>query len=119
MKRSNFLFVVLTALFAVSSCCSARKEPKSPVDYVNPYMGNISHLLVPTYPTVHLPNSILRIYPGRADFTADLLRGLPVAVTSHRGSSAFNISPYSSDGAALTPVVKNYTYDFEKITPYH
>ena len=37
---------------------------KAPVDYVNPYMGNISHLLVPTYPIVHLPNnkiSILRI----------------------------------------------------------
>ena len=29
--------------------------PKEPVEYVNPYMGNISHLLVPTYPTVHLP----------------------------------------------------------------
>ena len=25
--------------------------PKEPVEYVNPYMGNISHLLVPTYPT--------------------------------------------------------------------
>ena len=34
--------------------------PKEPVEYVNPYMGNISHLLVPTYPTVHLPNSMLR-----------------------------------------------------------
>jgi len=36
-----------------------------PVDLVNPYMGNISHLLVPTYPTVHLPNSMLRFYPNR------------------------------------------------------
>ena len=23
--------------------------PKEPVEYLNPYMGNISHLLVPTY----------------------------------------------------------------------
>ena len=37
-----------------------------PVDYVNPYMGNISHLLVPTFPTIHLPNSMLRIYPERS-----------------------------------------------------
>ena len=44
-----------------------------PVDYVNPYMGNISHLLVPTFPTVHLPNSMLRVYPERADFTGDRL----------------------------------------------
>ena len=61
---------------------------KEPVDFVNPFMGNISHLLVPTYPTVHLPNSMLRVYPERGDFTGDRLQGLPVIVTSHRGSSA-------------------------------
>ena len=65
--------------------------PKEPVEYVNPYMGNISHLLVPTYPTVHLPNSMLRVYPERGDFTGDRLGGLPLIVTSHRGSSAFNL----------------------------
>ena len=48
-------------------------EPKEWVDYVNPYMGNISHLLVPTYPTVHLPNSMLRVYPERTDYTSDQL----------------------------------------------
>jgi predicted alpha-1,2-mannosidase len=98
------------------SCGSAENSGKSPVDYVNPYMGNISHLLVPTYPTVHLPNSMLRIYPNRADYTSDLIRGLPVIVTSHRGSSAFNISPVQGE-SALQPAV-NYTYDREKITPY-
>src|SRR5574344_426684 len=88
-----------------------------PVDYVNPYMGNISHLLVPTYPTVHLPNSILRVYPERGDFTGNQLFGLPIVVTSHRGSSAFNLCPYQGDEKGLKPVVA-YTYDREKITPY-
>ena len=50
--------------------------PKEPVEYVNPYMGNISHLLVPTYPTVHLPNSMLRVYPERGDFTGDRLSSI-------------------------------------------
>lgn len=63
-----------------------------PVDYVNPYMGNISHLLVPTYPTIHRPNQMLRLYPARADFTSDTMDGLPMAVTSHRGKSAFSLS---------------------------
>lgn len=58
---------------------------RAPVDYVNPYMGNISHLLVPTFPTIHLPNSMLRVYPERADYTTDQLNGLPLIVTSHRG----------------------------------
>lgn len=87
------------------------------VDYVNPYMGNISHLLVPTYPTIHLPNSFLRVYPERGDFTGDLLRGLPLMVTSHRGSSAFNLSPFQGDEKDLKPVI-SYSYDQEKISPY-
>lgn len=90
---------------------------KEPVDYVNPYMGNISHLLVPTFPTVHLPNSMLRVYPERADFTGDRLNGLPVIVTNHRERSAFNLSPYQGDEAGLKPVI-SYSYDREKIRPY-
>jgi predicted alpha-1,2-mannosidase len=80
-------------------------------------MGNISHLLVPTFPTIHLPNSIMRVYPERSDFTADLLNGLPLVVTSHRGSSAFYLSPYQGDESGIKPVVK-YSYDNEKLTPY-
>jgi predicted alpha-1,2-mannosidase len=111
-----YLLTVSAALFF--ACCKPGTEakPKSPVDYVNPYMGNISHLLVPTYPTIHLPNSMLRVYPERSDYTSDVIRGLPVIVTSHRGSSAFNISPVSG-AQSLLPVV-NYAYDQEVITPY-
>ena len=93
------------------------EDEKMPVDYVNPYMGNISHLLVPTYPTVHLPYSMLRVYPERSDYTSDQIAGLPVAVTSHRGSSAFNISPVNGTGSSDQAIVR-YTYDREKITPY-
>ncbi|MDR2424786.1 MAG: GH92 family glycosyl hydrolase [Prevotellaceae bacterium] len=112
MKRNSIL-VAVAAFFLTLGSCSARKEP---VDFVNPYMGNISHLLVPTYPTVHLPNSMLRVYPERGDFTSDRLHGLPVVVTSHRGSSAFNISPVA-DGAAMHSIV-SYSFDNEKISPY-
>ena len=90
---------------------------KTEVDYVNPYMGNISHLLVPTFPTVHLPNSLLRVYPERGDYTSDRINGLPLIVTSHRGSSAFNLSPLTSGSRGLEPVI-NYSYDQETINPY-
>jgi hypothetical protein len=59
---------------------------------------------------------MLRVYPERGDYTSDIIRGLPVIVTSHRGSSAFNISPVQGE-SKLRPVV-DYTYDLEKITPY-
>jgi predicted alpha-1,2-mannosidase len=114
MKKIIFICLFCISVVFFVSCES--KQEKSPVDYVNPYMGNISHLLVPTYPTVHLPNSMLRVYPERSDYTSDFLRGLPVAVTSHRGSSAFNISPVP-ENFDIHPVV-HYAYDNEKITPY-
>ena len=113
--------VVLASLFLLGSCTPQANNKagttKSPIEYVNPYMGNISHLLVPTYPTVHLPNSMMRVYPERADFTGDRLGGLPLIVTSHRGSSAFNLSPYQGDESGLQPVIP-LSYDQEKLTPY-
>lgn len=111
----NFLFGALALLV---SCSTPDITEKTPVDYVNPYMGNISHLLVPTFPTIHLPNSMLRVYPERPDYTADQIKGLPLIVTSHRGSSAFNLSPYQGSEETLRPVV-NYTYDNEVIKPYY
>jgi predicted alpha-1,2-mannosidase len=60
---------------------------------------------------------MLRVYPERPDFTGDLLKGLPLVVTSHRGSSAFNLSPYQGTESGLKPVIP-FSYDKEKITPY-
>ena len=61
-KISNLL---LLSLILHTGNIAAQLKTGEVVDYVNPYMGNISHLLVPTYPTVHLPNSMLRVYPER------------------------------------------------------
>lgn len=108
---------ILGASLVFAGFTSGAYAQKQPVDFVNPYIGNISHLLVPTFPTIHLPNSILRVYPEREDFTGDLLKGLPLVVTSHRGSSAFNLSPFQGDEKDIKPVIL-YSYDQEKITPY-
>jgi len=112
----------LIGIFVLMAGCVAQVQEqgsavKSPVDYVNPYMGNISHLLVPTYPTIHLPNSLLRVYPERADYTSVRLHGLPLEVTSHRGVSAFNLSPFQGNPKDVQPVI-SFSYDQEKITPY-
>ena len=103
MKIQVLFFSLIVSLFlGLGTGCKSTPElekggEKSAVDYVNPYMGNISHLLVPTFPTIHLPNSMLRVYPERRDFTGVQLHGLPLIITSHRGSSAFNLSPIQGD----------------------
>jgi len=117
MKLTHYFasFAMVAMLASCGEALLQQDAVQSPVDYVNPYMGNISHLLVPTFPTIHLPNSMLRVYPERADYTTDLLHGLPLIVTSHRGSSAFNLSPYQGDDLRA---VLDYSYDNEKLTPY-
>ena len=109
MKRLILLFCVF---LLAAGCGSGRKDP---VDYVNPYAGNISHLLVPTFPTVQLPNSMLRVYPERADYTSEYVNGLPVVVTNHRERSAFKLGV--TTGTELRPVIP-VTYDNEHLTPY-
>jgi predicted alpha-1,2-mannosidase len=116
-KKFRIGLIGLVTLLSVACATQQENSPKQPVEYVNPYMGNISHLLVPTFPTIHLPNSLLRVYPERRDFTEVRLNGLPLIVTSHRGSSAFNLSPFQGNESDLKPVIK-FSYDQEKLTPY-
>lgn len=124
--RINAFFGLITGCLFLSSATSQgfihagnpHKESKFPVDYVNPYMGNISHLLVPTFPTVHLPNSLLRVYSQRSDFTSEYLHGLPLILTSHRGSFCFNLSPMQGLETDLQNVL-TYRYDNEHIKPYY
>ena len=109
LSRSALLAAML---LASSGLQGAKREC---VDYVNPYIGNISHLLVPTFATIQLPNSLMRIYPTRGDYTSELLDGLPVVVTNHRERSAFRISV--SQGGELKPVIRT-NWDQERVTPY-
>ncbi len=117
-QRTTLIGCVIALLFSCTSTVNTGSvNDKESVDFVNPYMGNISHMLVPTFPTIHLPNSMLRVYPERGDYTAVELHALPLVVTSHRGSSAFRLSPFQGTEEQLKPVI-NYSYDQEKLTPY-
>lgn len=121
MKISSIRVILIGLAFLFVVRAFAQKNGharfKQPVDYVNPYIGNISHLLVPTYPTIQLPNSMLRVYPQRDDFTSVQLHGLPIEVAHHRGSSVFNLSPYQGNVVNMKPVI-SYSYDLERLTPY-
>ncbi|MBQ8520583.1 MAG: GH92 family glycosyl hydrolase [Bacteroides sp.] len=116
MKISH-LFASMALATTLGACGTQSTEvpQKDWVSYVNPYIGNVSHLLVPTFPTVQLPTSMLRVYPERADYTSERVNGLPIIVTNHRERSAFNLTPYQ--GEELRPV-RAYSYDNEQLTPY-
>ena len=88
------------------------------MDFVNPYIGNISHMLRPTDPTVDLPNGMMRMTPDRIGFTSETIGGFPLVVTAHRGASAFQLRPYEGNDNSPPAAPHHYTYDQEKTTPY-
>ena len=104
------MFAVLCLVFCLAGC-----SKKTYVDYVNPYMGTVSHLLVPCYPTISLPNGMMRVYPNRAEFATNTMNGLPVTVPEHRGTSPISFNP--TQNAEPRSVIA-YSYDLEHITPY-
>jgi predicted alpha-1,2-mannosidase len=118
MIKSIIKIMFLTLYFFDTGAFANEGIKKPPVDYVNPYIGNISHLLVPTYPTIHLPNSLLRVYPDRGDFTGDRIKGLPLILSSHRGTAAFSLSTYQGEEAGIKPVIP-FSYDNEIVKPYY
>jgi predicted alpha-1,2-mannosidase len=80
------------------------------VEYVDPTIGNVGILLVPTRPAVYLPNSVVRMYPLRADALDDRIHSFPLTISSHRISELFSIMPGDGNPAA---------YDQETTTPYY
>ena len=116
MKNLRLLptILLLSAIFLLSCSESAKKEP---VDYVNTRIGNISLLLVPTFPTTHLPNSMLRMIPSHNEFITDRMAGFPLNIPSHRQGEVLMLMPYCGEKEGLTSSIQ-YRYDQEVSTPY-
>ena len=76
MIRTLALAVVALVLVGCS------RQTKEPVDYVNPNIGGIGHMLTATSPTVQLPYSMMRIAPITTPritdrYLADKIYGFP------------------------------------------
>jgi len=80
------------------------------VEYVDPTIGNVGILLVPTRPSVYLPSSMVRVYPMREDALDDRIQSFPLTISSHRQPELFSIM--AGDGSAAA-------YDQEITTPYY
>ncbi len=101
------------------------QELTNPVDLVNPYIGGISHVLMPTFPTVHRPFGMIRFFPvtspGISDsYLGGRIYGFPLNRPEHRGRAAITVMPLSGmDALQKANFSSGFDKDFEKITPYH
>jgi predicted alpha-1,2-mannosidase len=109
MKNSYVSEIVKMALLVLSIYFPASASAQ--VEYVTPTIGNVGILLEPTRPAVYLPNSMVRVYPIRADAMEDRIESFPLTISSHRQPELFSIMP-GKDGAPAA-------YDQEKTTPYY
>ena len=105
-RLSTSLAVILAAVLSI-----AARDVAAQVEYVDPTIGNVGILLVPTRPAVYLPNSMVRMYPVRADAFDDRIESFPLTINSHRIDELFSIMPGEDAGPAA--------YDQEKTTPYY
>ncbi|QCR21177.1 GH92 family glycosyl hydrolase [Pontibacter sp. SGAir0037] len=105
------LFLLTTALKGVA------QNSKTNLEYVDPTIGGVGHILEPTRPTAHLPNSMVRVYPAKRDQLDDQLGFFPLTIISHRLGELFGILPHSGsvDRAAFE---RKYAYDQEKAAPH-
>ena len=123
MKRIDYKSIVIAlavgwiSTVLMTACCSENGVKKDPVDYVNPYMGNISHMLQPTRPVVHLPNGMVRTFPARTDHTGNRMTGFMWMTRSHIGSFPFNVTPHQGAESGISSQMW-LSYDQEKIVPY-
>ena len=101
---------------------------QDPVDYVNPFIGGIGHLLTATTPDVQVPRGMVRLFPQttpgiRDNYLADKIYSFCVTSLSNDFSSGqplFSVMPtidnVTSDAASNASW---YDHDLEKATPYY
>ena len=110
--KKTFVRLLISAAF-----CCANLAPAQ-VEYVDPTIGGQGFMLEPTRPTVHLPNSMVRIYPLRKDQLDDQIHSFPLTIISHRGGELFWLMPCEGtpDAGAWN---RPQAYDQETTTPYY
>src|SRR5882672_5673907 len=111
MKKTFVLFPIVGAL-----CLNSLAQAQ--VEYVDPTIGGQGFLLEPTRPTVHLPNSMVRVYPVRKDQLDDQIHSFPLTIISHRLGELFWLMPCDGmpDAGAWDRAEAS---DQETTTPYY
>ncbi|WP_224996282.1 GH92 family glycosyl hydrolase [Cesiribacter sp. SM1] len=110
-------FKVLVALLGMHTLLYAQHSPSN-LEYVDPTIGGVGHILEPTRPTAHLPNSMVRVYPSKRDQLDDQLGFFPLTIISHRLGELFGIMPFSGSPTQQA-FEQKYSFDFEKAAPHH
>ena len=119
MKTKSLPFIMYV-LMVFGIGCNTGKTEKSLIDFVDPYIGNVGHLLQPTRPTAQLPNQAIRMHPVRNDYLDDQISYFPLTLASHRQTTLFGVLPGTGDPEKESwKARQTYDHDLEIARPYY
>lgn len=114
------LMAVAIVTMLLAGCTSRTPAGREPWDEVDPDIGGVGWLLKPTRPTVSMPNSMVRMYPARADWLDDQIDFFPLTVKSHRQGELFGVMPFTGGVAdSLWARPAAYDHDLEIKRPWY
>ncbi len=122
-STKRFLFITTALMFVAVSQVKA----KDSVDYVNPNIGGIAHLLVATAPLVQMPHAMVELAYNPWPYTRDHYTASKIASFSMRALPRYAITNLPSWIMATTGRLQVdddarasfFDHDFETVTPYY
>ncbi|HWS01460.1 MAG TPA: GH92 family glycosyl hydrolase [Prolixibacteraceae bacterium] len=115
-KLRSILTAIAFSVFFVATVSGQEDYTK----YVDPTIGNVSQLLVPTFPTFSLPNQMIRMFPIKPDYIADQVTAWPFQVESHRTPGILKMKVSLGEISPETWKKKMaIDHDLEVVRPWH
>ncbi len=115
MKMKQLLIIIFLSVGLVHSSHAQEDNTK----YIDPTIGNVVPFLVPTYPTFHLPNQMIRMFPIKTDYISDQVEAFPFQVTSHRDAGILQMKVSVGERTKSTWTQKmNIDHDLEIVHPW-
>lgn len=118
--KSNSIFqrCILLVVVLLFSCQEGIKRANN-LQYVDPQIGGVAPFLQPTRTRMHLPNSMVRMYPDRKDYRDDQIRSFPLTVRSHRSDAIFNFLPVAGNFPEDKVPASVWDQELEIASPYY
>ena len=112
--KKIFILIVISYISILSSY-----SQEDFTKYVDPTIGNVVPLLVPTYPTMHLPNQMIRMFPVKYDYLSDQIDAFPLQVVTHRAKGILQMKISLGDITNASWKEKmNIDHDLEVVRPW-
>ncbi len=107
----SIIKLVIVASLILPISCISTTDKEEITSYIDPTIGNVSRFLVPTYPTFHLPNQMLRMVPQKKDYISDEVEAFPLQLAGHRDKGLFLMKVGTGD--------MYIDHDLEVVHPWH